>query len=60
MIHPNSCQKRNSPSPLIEQALKSGAMKLITNQSWSSIKAIKAIKQIKKIMVKTEGGSHGA
>jgi hypothetical protein len=57
MIHPNSCQKRNNPSPLIEQALKFGAMKLITNQSWSSIKAIK---QIRKITVKTEGGSHGA
>ena len=48
----------------IEEALKSGAteldlrrMKLITNQSWSSIKAIK---QIRKITVKTKGGSHAA
>jgi len=57
MIHTNSCQKRNSPSSLIEQVLKSGTMELITNQSWSSIKAIK---QIGKIKVKTKGGNYGA
>ncbi len=48
MIHPNSCQKRNST--IIEE--------LHDDLDWARINH--GNPSIKKIMVKTEGGSHGA